>query len=215
MNHNNKLVTALVVILLAVSFGVIAYQLGSMNEGPKVDSQQADLNTDEENLGQENDVEPNNDSDSEGNETMCTKQYDPVCGKVGGENQNFGNLCEAEKAGAENIEPGVCPLVTNPNDEEILCPDVPGPACGVVNGKKTNFDNACLAQQAGATDITQGACPTVFNSSNEKAPVCEDTDAPVCGMLNGKKINYKNECEAKKAGSTEINEGKCTLDIKI
>jgi hypothetical protein len=39
---------------------------------------------------------------------VCTLIYLPVCGEVNGKPTNFGNDCEAKRAKARNIRPGVC-----------------------------------------------------------------------------------------------------------
>ena len=41
-------------------------------------------------------------------ESACPAIYAPVCGEVKGKPINFGNDCEARRARAKNIRPGVC-----------------------------------------------------------------------------------------------------------
>jgi hypothetical protein len=38
----------------------------------------------------------------------CALIYLPVCGEVKGKPTNFGNDCEAQRAKAKNIKPGIC-----------------------------------------------------------------------------------------------------------
>ena len=41
-------------------------------------------------------------------QTVCTQQYDPVCGRIGGSDQTYSNACFARAAGAEIIASGPC-----------------------------------------------------------------------------------------------------------
>jgi hypothetical protein len=38
----------------------------------------------------------------------CTLVYLPVCGEMKGKPTNFGNDCEARRAKAKNVKPGIC-----------------------------------------------------------------------------------------------------------
>jgi hypothetical protein len=38
----------------------------------------------------------------------CTLMYLPVCGEVKGKPTNFSNDCEAQRAKAKNVKPGIC-----------------------------------------------------------------------------------------------------------
>jgi hypothetical protein len=39
---------------------------------------------------------------------VCTMIYLPVCGEAKGKPTNFSNDCEAQRAKAKNIKPGIC-----------------------------------------------------------------------------------------------------------
>jgi hypothetical protein len=39
---------------------------------------------------------------------VCTEQYLPVCGRVGGTHRTYSNACFARAAGAEIVAPGPC-----------------------------------------------------------------------------------------------------------
>lgn len=65
------------------------------------------------------------------NPTICTQQYEPVCGKVNvacfttpcePQYETFGNACMAAGAGATDITPGECPPTntTTPDDDVIF-----------------------------------------------------------------------------------------------
>ena len=60
--------------------------------------------------------------------TMCTQQYEPVCGKANvqcittpcePQYETYGNACMAGVAGATDITPGECPTTT-PDDDVVL-----------------------------------------------------------------------------------------------
>lgn len=38
---------------------------------------------------------------------------------------------------------------------------------------------------------------------------CPDVIIPVCGTKDGSRVTYNNECEAKRAGATDIKPGRC------
>nr|WP_295461796.1 Kazal-type serine protease inhibitor [Mesorhizobium sp.] len=44
----------------------------------------------------------------DGGQTVCTQEYAPVCGVVGGSRQTFSNECVARAQGARRIRPGEC-----------------------------------------------------------------------------------------------------------
>lgn len=41
-------------------------------------------------------------------ERMCTRQYQPVCARLGDRTRTFGNACEADNAGFRIIDEGPC-----------------------------------------------------------------------------------------------------------
>ena len=44
----------------------------------------------------------------DGGQTVCTQEYAPVCGVVGGSQRTFSNECVARAEGARRIRPGEC-----------------------------------------------------------------------------------------------------------
>lgn len=147
----------------------------------------------------------------------CPKNYDPVCGKVDGEEVEFVNECEANKAEASDVIAGKCAEEEAPN---VGCISALTPVCGKVDGEEVTFESKCDAESAGATDIQNGECVVVdpFAGVNPDEVICLDNYEPVCVELDVVcvappcdpiKKQFNNKCLAFKAGYTEYKEGTC------
>ena len=105
-------------------------------------------------------------------DTVCTTQFDPVCGEDG---QTYSNECVAGAAGVEIMAQGRCQMGATECTEEF------DPICGIDGN---TYINECFAAQSNVTVAGLGAC----------APSgCPGINEPVCGM-NGR--TYINRCEA-------------------
>jgi hypothetical protein len=121
--------------------------------------------------------------------SVCTTQFDPVCGCDG---KKYGNSCNAATSAISVSSSRNCL-----NAEEI-------PQETLINECQTNADcsegfycfteniRGDIVSRCSALDSSIGGCPTVFN--------------PVCGA-NG--VTYGNDCEANAAGQTIIKPGAC------
>lgn len=105
------------------------------------------------------------------------------------------NSIEAHNAGAKTI---------NPEDLGRLG-DTCGPSSTTVcsSGLSCQFEG--LQQEAGK------CLPVVVNPDLE----CDNTQAPVCGLIGNNKNGYLNKCFAERFGATVVSEGFCQSDETI
>jgi hypothetical protein len=108
---------------------------------------------------------------------FCTREYDPVCARRGGDRQTFANSCMAEAAGYRIIRGGECRggggdggwnggggngggggWNGGGGGNEQFCTREYRPVCGQRGGALRTFPNACEADSAGFRVVDQGAC---------------------------------------------------------
>lgn len=81
-----------------------------------------------------------------------------------------------------------------------------GETCGPKTEKICATGLSC--QFEGSQQETGICLPTVVNPELE----CDETQAPVCGLLGNNKNGYLNECYARRYGAVVVNEGLCKPD---
>lgn len=117
----------------------------------------------------------------------CAEIYEPVCAN----GINFSNTCEAQTAGVQAFEFGVCK-----DSVQVSCPEIYSPVCmaGVT------YSNECEALAMGIEPaIVQGAC------EDDKQVICPSIYSPVCA----EGVTYGNTCEAEVAGAQNYENGEC------
>jgi|LNFM01.1.fsa_nt_gb hypothetical protein len=89
----------------------------------------------------------------------CTREYEPVCARRGGDRQTFSNACRADVAGYRVISYGECRRGGGENREEQSCTREYRPVCAVNElGAVRDFPNACEARAARFRVVGQGQC---------------------------------------------------------
>lgn len=89
---------------------------------------------------------------------FCTKQYDPVCARRGGDRQTFANACLAERAGYRIIRDGQCRGGGGGGEEQTFCTREYAPVCARRRGELRTFPNACEARAADYRVVDNGPC---------------------------------------------------------
>ena len=69
----------------------------------------------------------------------CTREYDPVCARRGGERRTFSNACMADQAGYNVVRRGEC---RGGGDEPRFCTREYRPVCARKRGAFRTFPNA-------------------------------------------------------------------------
>lgn len=91
----------------------------------------------------------------------CTREYNPVCARRGGERRTFSNGCLADRAGYDVIRQGECRGDGGGgggNDEPRFCTREYRPVCARRNGALRTFGNECEADAAGWRTVQNGPC---------------------------------------------------------
>lgn len=123
-------------------------------------------------------------------------------------------LVGCSQPAAPNAEETDAPQVIETTDAggQVIAPEnlaQMGETCG------PDTDMICasgLSCQFEGNAQTDGVClPVVVNPDIE----CDETQAPVCGLIGSNKNGYLNECYARRYGATILNEGFCTTDDSV
>src|SRR3954469_11167940 len=81
---------------------------------------------------------------------FCTREYDPVCARRGGDRQTFNNSCLAEEAGYRITRPGECRGDGGGGVAiDRACPKNLDPVCARRGNDTRTFANSCRADEAG------------------------------------------------------------------
>ncbi|MER9680664.1 Kazal-type serine protease inhibitor [Mesorhizobium sp. M0184] len=89
---------------------------------------------------------------------FCTRQYDPVCARRGGDRQTFANACLAERAGYRIIREGECRGGGGGGEEQTFCTREYRPVCARRHGELRTFPNECEARAADYRVVDDGPC---------------------------------------------------------
>ena len=151
----------------------------------------------------------------------CTRQYDPVCARRGGERRTFANGCLADRAGYDVIRRGEC-RGDGGGEQPRACTREYRPVCAMRGGERRTFSNGCLADQAGYDVIRQGECRSEgggmgdggmggggMGDSDDEPRFCTREYRPVCARRDGALRTFGNECEADAAGWRVVQNGPC------
>lgn len=149
---------------------------------------------------------------------LCTREYDPVCARRGGDRRTFGNSCQAEAAGYRVQRGGECALRDRPQPEERVCSRQFDPVCARRGERRETFPNSCLAEEAGYRVVRGGECRDDADDSggrNESdgrdgsGGACTREYRPVCARRGSNERTFGNECEARSADYRIVSDGPC------
>ena len=88
---------------------------------------------------------------------FCTRQYEPVCARRGGDRQTFANGCLADRAGYRIVRDGPC-RGGGGGEEQTFCTREYAPVCARRHGEMRSFPNACEARAADYRIVGDGPC---------------------------------------------------------
>jgi hypothetical protein len=89
---------------------------------------------------------------------ICTREYEPVCARRGGERRTFANGCLADRAGYDVVRRGECRRDVVVEEEPRFCTREYQPVCGRRGDSLRTFGNECEADAAGYRVIDEGEC---------------------------------------------------------
>jgi hypothetical protein len=89
---------------------------------------------------------------------FCTKEYEPVCARRGGDRQTFANACLAERLGYRIVRDGPCRDGGSGGEEPTFCTREYAPVCARRHGELRTFPNACEARVADYRVVENGPC---------------------------------------------------------
>jgi hypothetical protein len=144
----------------------------------------------------------------------CTREYDPVCARRGGEQRTFSNSCRADSAGFRVIRRGECRRGGDGDSggRPRGCTREYDPVCAQRGDSRQTFSNACLADRAGYRIIHGNECKRELGGSRPPRPrpipgpvddeprICTREYRPVCASRRGgEPRTFPNACEAEAA----------------
>jgi Kazal-type serine protease inhibitor domain len=144
---------------------------------------------------------------------MCTREYDPVCGRRGGEQRSFANPCLADSAGFRIVRRGECRGGGIDGGGPRGCSREYDPVCARRGGDQRSFANSCLADEAGYRIARRGECRGGGDESaggGDGTRTCTREYRPVCATRRGSEPRtFPNACEAEAARYRPVSNGEC------
>lgn len=144
---------------------------------------------------------------------ICSREYQPVCARRGGDIRTFGNECLADAAGYRTRHGGECRDDYRPvPPRESACSREYDPVCGSRDGHNRTFANDCLADTAGYRVRYGGECRADEGAASGGGGdrFCTREYRPVCARRGGNVRTFGNECEARGADYRVISDGPCS-----
>lgn len=140
---------------------------------------------------------------SGGEPSMCTREYDPVCGQRGGDRQTFSNACLARADGYRIVAQGEC----RRERPQQACTMDYRPVCAERGRNRQTFSNACMARADGFNVIHEGECRRGGDNRPDRA--CTREYVPVCARRGRDTRTFGNACMAEAEDYRIIRNGPC------
>ncbi|MDQ6436713.1 Kazal-type serine protease inhibitor [Mesorhizobium sp. LHD-90] len=141
---------------------------------------------------------------------FCTREFDPVCGRRGGDQRTFANACLADNAGFRVVRRGECRRGDDRPDEPRACTREYDPVCARRGGDRRTFSNACVAREAGYRVLDRGECRRGDGGGGGDGPrACTLDYRPVCARRGGDVRTFANACTAESARYRIVGNGPC------
>jgi hypothetical protein len=133
---------------------------------------------------------------------ICTREYDPVCARRGGDRQTFANACLADASGYRVVRRGEC---RRDDDGPRFCTQQYDPVCARRGGERKTFANSCYAERSGYRVISEGEC----RRRDDDDRACPRIYEPVCARRGGQFRTFPNSCEARASDFRIGSPGPC------
>jgi hypothetical protein len=103
----------------------------------------------------------------------------------------------------------VAPLTPTPSSAAGFCTAQWAPVCALKDGARKTYSNAGCAKADDAEVLREGQCADPKPKPTKPPIFCAETYIPVCGVKDGAKKTYSNDCFARADDAKVVADGAC------